>query len=83
MASKAPPRIFSPTRRIAARRRMLGLQTLPDAPRYMIDDMVEDVLERLAFLRFEPASALIVGDYSGKLGRTLEEIGRASCRERV
>lgn len=75
MASKAPPRIFSPTRRLAARRRMLRLQALPDAPRYMIDDMVEDVLERLAFLRFEPANALIVGDYSGELGRTLEARG--------
>lgn len=75
MASKAPPRIFSPARRIAARRRMLALQAQPDAPRYLIDDMVEDVLERLAFLRFEPETALIVGDYSGELARTLSARG--------
>ncbi|MCJ2186398.1 methyltransferase domain-containing protein [Novosphingobium beihaiensis] len=75
MASKAPPRIFSPSRRIAARQRMLALQAQPDAPRYLIDDMVEDVLERLAFLRFEPASALIVGDYSGELARALSARG--------
>ncbi|SFG04636.1 Methyltransferase domain-containing protein [Novosphingobium sp. CF614] len=73
----APPRIFSTARRIAARRRMLALQALPDAPRYLIADMVEDVLERLAFLRFEPASALVVGDYSGALGRALAARGGA------
>ena len=71
MASKTPPRIFSPSRRLAARRRMLSLQSLPDAPRYLIDDMIEDVLERLAFLRLTPASALVIGDYSGDLGRAL------------
>ncbi|MEJ2410239.1 MAG: methyltransferase, partial [Novosphingobium sp.] len=75
MASKAPPRIFSPTRRIAARRRMLALQDRPDAPRYLIDDMVGDVLERLAFLRFEPATALVIGDYSGELARALSARG--------
>jgi hypothetical protein len=75
MASKAPPRIFSPSRRIAARRRMLALQKRPDAARYLIDDMVEDVLERLSFLRFEPATALVIGDYSGSLARELERRG--------
>lgn len=77
MASKPPPRIFSPARRIAARRRMLALQAMPDAPRYLIDDMIEDVLERLAFLRFEPKSALIVGDHRGELGRVLAVRGVA------
>lgn len=71
MASKAPPRIFSPHRRLAARRRMLALQGQADAPRYLIDDMVEDVLERLDFLRFEPKTALVVGDYSGTLAPAL------------
>jgi SAM-dependent methyltransferase len=75
MASKAPPRIFSPTRRIALRRRMLALQQRPNAPRYLIDDMVEDVLERLSFLRFEPATALVVGDYSGALAAQMEARG--------
>lgn len=75
MASKAPPRIFSAARRAAHRRRMLRLQQQPDAPRYIIDDMVEDVLERLSFLRFEPARALIIGDYSGALASALQQRG--------
>lgn len=75
MASKTPPRIFSASRRLAARRRMLALQAQAEPPHYLIDDMVEDVLERLAFLRFEPAKALILGDYSGKLGPILAARG--------
>ena len=77
MSSIAPPRIFSAERRFATRLRMLALQWLPDAPRYLADDMVEDVLERLAFLRFEPSTALIVGDYTGELARTLASRGVA------
>lgn len=80
MASKAPPRIFSATRRLAARRRMVALQQAPDAPRYLAQDMVEDVLERLAFLRVEPARALIIGDYTGALEEALCERGVSVTR---
>ncbi|MGH6785808.1 MAG: methyltransferase domain-containing protein [Novosphingobium sp.] len=66
MASN-PPLIFSPTRRHAARRRMLRLQVQPDAARYLLGDMVEDVRERLAFLRHEPGRMLAIGDL-GLLG---------------
>lgn len=72
MASKAPPRIFSPARRIAARRRAIATRQYPDAPRYLLDDMVEDVLERLSFLRFDPKRALVIGDWTGALAKTLE-----------
>ena len=75
MAAQTPPVIFSPRRRIALRRRMLGLQQASDAPRYLIEDMIEDVLERLGFLRVEPARALIIGDWTGALGKTLREHG--------
>ncbi|EIZ77502.1 hypothetical protein WSK_3881 [Novosphingobium sp. Rr 2-17] len=75
MASKAPPTIFSPARRRALRQRMLTLQAQADAPRYLIDDMVEDVLERLAFLRLEPRRALVIGDYSGTLAQELRMRG--------
>lgn len=71
----APPRIFAPSRAHALRRRMLALQTRPQAPRYLLDDMVEDVEERLAFLRHAPARALVVGDWSGRLAAHLAAQG--------
>lgn len=74
-APPAPPRIFSSARRIAVRKRASVLQQAPDAPHYLIDDMVEDVEERLSFLRFEPKRALIVGDWTGSLARSLAARG--------
>ncbi len=71
MASAPPPLIFAPARRLAARRRMLALQSIPDAPRYLMADMVEDVLERMSFLRHAPARALVIGDWSGTLAAAL------------
>jgi SAM-dependent methyltransferase len=50
---------------------MLRLQSQPDAARYVIDDMVEDMLDRLAFLRHVPARALVIGDWTGALGAAL------------
>lgn len=74
MAS-APPKIFSATRRAAIRRRMHHLQSLPDAPRYLLADMIEDVIERLGFLRHQPKSALVIGEWTGDLGAQLEAQG--------
>ena len=71
MESAPPPLIFAPNRRLAARKRMLALQSRPDAPRYLMADMVEDVLERLGFLRHAPARALVIGDWTGGLAATL------------
>jgi SAM-dependent methyltransferase len=71
----APPQIFSPARRLAARRRMLRMQMQADAPSYLLDDMVEDVRERLAFLRVNPARALVIGDWSGELAEALTSQG--------
>lgn len=75
MASPAPPVIFSAARRRAGRRRMLALQRQPDAPRYLIEDMVEDVLERCSFLRIEPSRVLVVGDHTGTLAASLASAG--------
>lgn len=71
MTGKAPPAIFSPHRRRLARQRALRLQQGADAGRYVLDDMVEDVLERLSFLRHQPARAMVLGDWSGALGQAL------------
>jgi SAM-dependent methyltransferase len=75
MSGATPPQIFSPRRRRAARRRMLALQARADAPRYLMEDYAEDVLDRLAFLRHAPRSALVVGDYNGNLSAALERSG--------
>ncbi|WP_313958476.1 methyltransferase domain-containing protein [Novosphingobium sp. 9] len=72
---QSSPRIFSPTRRLALRNRALRLQQAPDAPRFLIEDMIEDVLDRLAFLRLEPKRALVIGDFTGDLARQLRARG--------
>ena len=71
----APPTIFSPARRIAARRRIAGLQQGPDAARFVIEDIVEDMRERRAFLRHAPERALVVGDWTGSLAEALRANG--------
>lgn len=76
----AAPTIFAPARRLAARLRMRRLQEPADAPRYLLDDMVEDVIERLAFLRHDPRNALVIGDHGAALTETLRARG-AEVRE--
>lgn len=75
----AAPTIFSPTRRLAARQRMRRMQDVADAPRYLLDDMVEDVIERLRFLRHDPRNALVIGDHGGTLTEALRERGAQVC----
>jgi SAM-dependent methyltransferase len=74
MASQVPT-IFSPARRKAALQRALHLQTRPEAARFLMEGMVEDVLERLSFIRHEPRRALVTGDFTGDLARALREQG--------
>ena len=54
---------------------MVQAQSAPDAPRYVIDDMVEDVLERLSFLRHEPRRALMIGDWTNAISAALAAAG--------
>ncbi len=61
MDQPAPPQIFAPRRRLAQRQRALRLQAQPDAARYLAEDMAEDVVERLGFLRHRPRNALVIG----------------------
>jgi SAM-dependent methyltransferase len=71
----SPPTIFSPVRRIAARRRAARLQQGVDPARFVATDIVEDMLERLAFLRHEPKRALVIGDWTGGLAVALVREG--------
>lgn len=75
MSASAPPLVFSPARRLAARRRADRLAGSDGAARYLLDDMVEDVLERLAFLRHAPQSALVIGERTGTLAERLRAQG--------
>ena len=75
MNSPVPHQVFSDARRIAVRRRAATLLNRPGAARYLLDDMVEDVIERLAFLRVEPARALVIGDRTGALAAQLRQQG--------
>lgn len=77
MSTAAPPQVFAPARRLAARRRAAVLQARSGAARYLLDDMVEDVQERLAFLRHSPARALLVGERTGALAAALTGQGCA------
>lgn len=77
MNQTALPVIFAPMRRLAVRRRALALQSRPGAAHYLLDDMVEDVLERLAFLRHIPARALVIGERTGALTKVLRGRGVA------
>lgn len=71
----SPPTIFSPARHRTALLRSRALRSGGDAPSYVIDDMVEDVLERLAFLRHDPRKALVIGDWTGRLAAELLAAG--------
>lgn len=78
--SSPPPTIFAPRRRLSARARLRHLQQQPAAARFLIDDMVDDVIERIAFVRCEPARALVIGDWTGTLAAALSARGSAVVR---
>jgi hypothetical protein len=77
MNAPAIPAIFSPARRAMRLRRAQQRQTQPDAARFLAEDMIEDTLERLAFLRHQPARALVLGLASDELARQLRPTGVA------
>lgn len=76
----APPTIFSPARRRAARQRMRRWQQRPDAARFVLEDMVEDVEERIGFLRHPVRRALLIGDREGQLAVALSAGGAEIVR---
>ncbi len=72
----APPRIFSPARRIARAARHAAVAADHSA-QFLRSDMAEDILERLAFMNVEPRAVLLLGDRPGLLGPELEQRGFA------
>ena len=75
MNQPAPPEVFSPSRRRARHARHLAAARAGHTPDYLIADMVEDVIERLGFLRVEPRRALVIGDWTGALAGWLTAQG--------
>lgn len=75
MPETAPPTIFSKRRRAARAARAARRQIAPGAARFLLDEIVDDIAERLEFMRFRPARALIIGDLPGRLTATLEHAG--------
>jgi hypothetical protein len=71
----AIPTIFSAHRRTMRLARAASRSTSPDAAGFVAEDMIEDTLERLAFLRHEAAQALVLGDWTGALAASLRAQG--------
>ena len=75
MTEQRPPRIFARPRRAAARRRAIARQQRPEAARFVLEDMAEDVLDRIGFVRLQPGRALVIGDMTGSLAGALQGMG--------
>lgn len=67
MDAPRPPLVFAPSRRQAVRRRARALQARPGAAHYLIEDTIEDLRDRVAFLRVDQQRALVIGDHTGAL----------------
>lgn len=75
MSAPAIPTIFSAQRRDHRLARARLRCTRPDAARFLAEDMIEDTLERLAFVRHTPARALVLDEWTGTLAAQLEAAG--------
>ncbi len=72
MSSNQVPHIFAAHRRAARFDRARKRCARAEAAAYILDDMIEDVIERVEFMRLPPGDAVIVGDLTGSLAPALE-----------
>ena len=77
MNSTAPPTIFCRLRRAAKWARLVTRSKLPDAADYLLRDAVDDVVERMDFMRLDPKNALVIGDWTDLLPSVLKARGAA------
>lgn len=61
MTSLSVPKIFDPEQRERRMERALARTNAPNVARFLWDEMSEDVIERLAFVRHEPSRPLLMG----------------------
>lgn len=66
------PRIFNALRRDQRHARALASGKRQNHARFIWDEMAEDVIERLAFLRFKPRRPLLLGTVSDQLAQELQ-----------
>ena len=53
----------------------MSLQRRTGAARFVLDEMIVDVIERLRFVRQPPGEALVIGDWTGALAPELVRDG--------
>ncbi len=75
MSPPSIPTIFNARRRAKRLARTHARARQPSAARFIAEDVIEDTLERLAFLRKESAKALVLGDWTGTLAAALRVNG--------
>ncbi|MEO1489077.1 MAG: hypothetical protein AAFR88_06535, partial [Pseudomonadota bacterium] len=71
MTNSHVPQIFS-SKRAQHRRQRLYARSGADKARFLFDYMVDEALERLAFVKHMPERALVIGDATHTLGADLE-----------
>ncbi len=75
MNDAGPPTIFSEERRRAAWRRLVSRSRRANAARYLLDDAIDDVIERASFMKLRPEDAFVIGDWTGRLQDHLTSAG--------
>lgn len=75
MKTSQVPRIFDMQMRRHRYIRAGRLQGSDDAARFLHEDMAEDVLDRLDFVRAQPSKAIVAGDMTGLLADALASRG--------
>ncbi len=71
--NRAPPTIFERRRATAKWARARARQRNAQAASYLLDTIIEDLLDRFAFMRLAPSQALIIGDAADGLRSALAE----------
>ncbi len=76
MNAPTVPTIFAEARRVArVQRSAARLRSGADAARFLLDDMAEDMIDRLSFVRQTPARGLLIGASSKALAAHLRAGG--------
>lgn len=75
MSKTGVPRIFSDSRREARAERARRMAARSHAASWLFDEMQSDIIERLEFMRFRPARALLAGHAAGRIAHHLERGG--------